>query len=279
MIWLSYSGGSGGGIGEILSCPHKYYLKRIEKWYKKRMSKPLAFGIAIHEAFLEGISFGELWGKGKIVNKIKDEEIETPIEGFTDEEAPEEIQMGERMVDRLKTEDILIKEHEKSIFSDLINPSTGNEVYKDEIGLVCREDIIEIYNSSEDLSDIKTSSSLWKPETAQGKNQIQVYRYIEACSGEDTHNTGHYLIITKQKTPQFQRFTFDMTDDDHFLAFDMFKGAADTILKCQKENYYPKNPLACEGMFGQLCEYHPICFPHRYSNPEEEINKTLIRRA
>jgi len=278
MIWLSFSGGSGGGIGEILSCPQKYYLKHIEKWQKKYIPKPLAFGITLHKSFLQGISFKEQWSKGKIVDKIQEEEIETPIENFTDEEAPKEIEMGEKMLDRLKAENILIKEYEKSIFSDLIDPNTGNEVYKDEIGLVCREDIIEIYNSSEDLSDLKTSSTLWKPDNIQGKHQLQVYRYIEACSGENTHDTGHYLIITKQKTPQFQRFSFKMTDDDHFLAYDMFKNAADIVLKCQKENYYPKNPLACEGIYGQLCPYHPICFPHRYSNPEKVINETLVRR-
>ena len=112
--------------------------------------------------------------------------------------------------------------------------------------------------------------------------QLPTYRYLEACCGYQTHDTGHYLALTKTKSPVLQRNTVKMGDNDFFSVYTKFKAAAEAILRYRKEAEGKKKPAEawpktgpCLGMFQQLCQFHPLCFPERYDSPEELVNENL----
>jgi len=279
---LSIAGGTGWAAEKVLACPHYHYQKYEMGWRIKRMPHPLAFGICMHDCcFVNDFDrFKTAWERGTILND-KDEPA-WPIDR-ADEDVEDDIELGEKMFNVFAKEDLQMKEIETHLESPIVDPDTGKTPsHLEGIIVSGRRDFIEEYKGSDDLSDLKTSARQWPEHQARGMIQLPTYRYLEACMGLDVHDTGHYLALTKTKKPVLQRNTIKMGDNDFFSVYTKFKSAAEAILRYREEAKGKKKPAEawpktgpCLGMFQQLCQFHPLCFPERYDNPEELVNENL----
>lgn len=278
ILRFSPSGGSGIKLSLILECEKKYYWKHVEGWREAKTGKNLAFGILLHQTFQfrNFTPFKTQWRRGTL--EAADEGSEGKIIDRDEGDIEADIQLAERMHNRLMAEEIDVLEHETYLHATPVDPDTGDTPGNMERFEICgTRDMLERYDGRLIMSDLKTSRNRWKPEDALGSQQMQTYRYVEACGGYDVQNEGSFLVITKhKKEPILDRFEIEMNDDDHFAVFNMLRQTADAICRCEKTNEYRMNTASCIGAYGLLCPYHPLCFPHRYSSPEAEINEHLI---
>lgn len=274
-ICMSIAGGSGWDCSLCLGCPQKHFLKYEQGWRLRRMPGYFAFGIAVHESFFakDRNRFREIWESGRI---FQDEDSDGwPIDR-EDEDVEADIQKANDMLDVLDEQEIEFADIEKGYSTPLINPDDGKVPEGlENITVKGRRDMLEKINGREELSDLKTGKARWHEDKAKGSIQLPTYRYLEAATGETVHDHGNYLILTKAKEPKFQRLPVTMGDSDFFAVFEQFKAAGEMLNKCRETGVWPKHRNNCLGVFQQLCDYHPLCFPGRYSNPEEEVNKTL----
>jgi len=278
---LSIAGGSGCDCSCVLECPYKHFLKYEEGWRLKRMPKHFAMGIIVHEAFFardHGL-FRAKWENGVIFDD-KDEDAEGwPIDR-DEEEIDADVELAGKMLDELEKEQIEVVEYEKKLVTPIIDPSTQKTPsHLEGVEVAGRLDLREKYRKGEQLSDLKTSASMWPEHQARGMIQLPTYRYLEACTGLPVHDHGDYIVVTKTKQPKVRRFPVDMGDSDFFAVYEQFKASAEKILECRKTGVWPKHRNNCLGMYQQLCDYHPLCFPERYSDPEAAVNAKLERRG
>ncbi len=282
IMTLSIAGGTGIAAEKVLGCPHYHYQKYELGWRIKRMPHPLAFGICIHDCcFVNDFDrFTTAWERGTILND-KDEPAwpiardESDIEG--------DVSLAKKMFDVFQEKDLELKDIEAKFETPIINPLDGKTPsHLEGVWVSGRRDMVEIYHGSEDISDLKTAAKRWPEHQARGEPGLPTYRYLEACCGYKSHNTGHYLALTKTKSPVLQRNTIKMGDNDFFAVYTKFKAAAEAILRYRGDAKGKKKPAAawpktgpCLGKFQQLCQFHPLCFPERYDNPAELVNENL----
>jgi len=284
VMYMSPSGGSGIKISLILECEKKFYYRHVEKWIQKKVGKALAFGILFHQAFqLHNFDvFEAQWRSGILEPKEIPEdrpEIEEgkEIERY-EKDIKKDLRIAKRMYERVLEEDLRPVKQESFIAATPMDPETGDTPECLENIIVCgTRDMIEDYKGRHILSDLKTARGRWSDKDALGSMQLQTYRYAEACANEDIHDEGSFIVVTKhKKEPILERFHVKMNDDDHFAVYDTLYAAGSAIKRCSESGCYRRNTANCKGMFGDLCPYHPFCFPHRYEDPEEVINEKLV---
>lgn len=271
---LSIAGGTGWAAETVLHCPHHHFLKYEQGWRRKLIPDYFAFGILFHHAYFTNDmdSFRSAWHAGRLV----DHEGELAREFERDEETVESgIDIAEKMMAELQDQHLHILTVERKLESPIIDPNTG-ETPEHLEGVVVsgRQDLLEHRNGHIEMGDIKTPGRMWGKREEIAKRQLPTYRYLEACMGDDVHDIGSYHLITKTKTPRYDRRTIRMGASDDFAVYTTFRAAAETILRCREEWVWPKTG-PCQGMYGQICDYLPLCFPERYDDPETEVNNTL----
>ena len=283
IMTLSIAGGSGWAAEKVLHCPHYHYLKYELGWRIKRMPRPLAFGIAMHEAcFACDIKpFTKIWERGTIINEGFED---TPWPINRDEsDIEDDTALATKMLKVYEDKKIKVVETEVRMETPILDPTTGKTPsHLQGVYVSGRRDLIENFKGSEDISDLKTAARQWPEHQGRGTIQLPTYRYLEACCGKKVHDNGHYLILTKTKSPVLQRSSIRMGDNDFFAVYTKFKAAAEAILRYRGEAKGAKKPAKCWpkqgpclGMYQQLCQFHAICYPERYSNPEAMINENL----
>lgn len=282
---LSVAGGSGCNASCVLECPYMHFLKYEQGWRLKKMPKHFALGIGVHDEFFSKCPgrFREMWEGGRIFDD--DDSEGWPID--RDEDGVEaDIELAERMLTALGKEKIVIAKGEdgkpnaeRTLTTTIMNPETGETpAHLEGVIISGRRDMIEEIRGGEQHADLKTSARSW-PETQKlGMIQLPTYRYLEACNGDPVHDKGDYIVVTKTKVAKVQRHSIEMGANDFFAVYDHFKSSAEKILDCRKEGHWPKYRHNCLQKFMQLCEYHALCFPERYPNPEDLVNERLQRR-
>jgi len=232
------------------------------------MPHPLAFGILMHDAcFVNDFDrFRTGWERGVILDD-KDE-AGWAIDR-TEEEVESDIELAQKMFKEFQKADLDIKDIETKMETPIINPDNGKvPSHLEGVFVSGRRDMVETYKGSEDMSDLKTSARQWAEHQARGEPGLPTYRYLEACCGYETHDTGHYLALTKTKKPVLQRNTVRMGDTHFFAVFTKFKAAAEAILRYREEakgkakpaDAWPKTG-PCLGKYNTLCQFHSLCHP------------------
>jgi hypothetical protein len=278
---LSIAGGSGCDCSCVLECPYKHFLKYEQGWRLRRMPKYFAMGIVVHEAFFardHGL-FRAKWENGVIFDDTDEDAEGWPIDRDEDE-IEADVELAGKMLDELEKEQIEVIDSETKLSTPIMDPDNGKTPsHLEGVVVAGRRDMIEQRKGGEQLSDLKTSSKRWSKDQPLGMIQLPTYRYLEACNGDPVHDRGDYVVVTKTKKPVVERYPVDMGDSDFFAVYQQFKASAETILACRKSGEWPKHRHNCLGMYMQLCDYHPLCFPERYSDPEAEVNAKLERRG
>ena len=240
-----------------------------------------AFGILFHAAYFKNDIeiFKKGWTEGRLYDEDKDDDPGFEIDR-EESEVAETISKAKEMLCVVQNENLEIIETEKALKTPIIDPKTGKTPEHLEGVMVSgRSDLVEIYEGEEQMGDLKTAQRKWSEDQALGGIQLPVYRYLRGCLGLKTHNKGNYLIVTKTKVPAFQRLPVKMGSNDYFSVFEQFRSSAEKIIECRKSGQWDHNCKACIGSYGQICIYHPLCFPERYDNPEELVNEKFVSRG
>lgn len=278
---LSIAGGSGWDAGIVLLCGQMHFLKYEMAWKLKKMPGYFAFGILFHEAYFKNDIeiFKKGWKEGRLYDEDKDDDPGIEIDR-EESKIAENISTAEQMFTVVQNEKLEIIETEKMLETPIIDPETGKTPeHLEGVVVAGRSDLVEIYEGEEQMGDLKTAQRKWSEAQALGGIQLPTYRYLRGCLGLKTHDKGNYLVITKTKNPAFQRLPVKMGSADFFAVYEQFRQAAERIIEYRKAKRWPKNHKACIGSYGQLCQYHSICFPERYDNPEKLVNEKFVSRA
>lgn len=296
-FYISPAGGSGNmGMSTFLACPAKAKLY-MDGWRRKKVSHPMAFGILEHKALFDpriiqeekrqpADIFEHLYKRGKIPPyKKKDGSMEKEMEiDFTDNKGMainkgEQIRVG-KILATLADQELNnreIKNIEVPMSVSILDPETGREMPEADGFFMCgRKDI----QRKDGITDLKTSArSLNEDDVKAGPYHFQLssYRYMTIIQEGYDYKNLEILNAVNKRQPEIKSFEMKGVDEDLLVVFQTFIWVVRQIKEFTKNDYWPRNPAACK-QWG-LCEFHPICFPGKYSRPDLEIKNKLYKKG
>lgn len=312
---ISSTGGSGDISVIGMECPRSVHLRR-SGWRRRRMPHYFWHGALVHlwglapYRKMKNLTVIDMPTQGRehAEDVLAHGIFTEPQEDGTEISSPAETSFELTETIPVETESMLtvwdeqrpltVVACEQKLSTAPFNPLTGSldgEAQDLDFIITGRVDLVLLDLETDRLKirDLKTSQAkLSQNHMLEWGYLLQLggYSYLwAACKGQDTPDLA-CLVLTKQKTVEAVRNNFGEyrfptmpIEKIYQITYDRFFSAAKNFRACERmerqvgpEKAWPQNPNRCIGRFGQLCEYHPLCFPWAHPKPEKVIEETLI---
>lgn len=133
------------------------------------------------------------------------------------------------------------------------------------------------------LRDLKTASSPMKGDFTELDYlfQLSAYRYEWAAMGNpDINDIGAFQLVKRKTKDGVLKHAGEVTYQPmrYDRIFEIIVDGVRRFREYEALNSWPCNPNSCKGKFSP-CPFACLCFPEQFENPQEEADKTLVKRT
>jgi len=283
-VKLSIRGGSGLSIQDFNTCPQLFNLKMQGVRFNLT---PTYFvtGRIVHDNFERILcdqtpvtqeKLDEIYSLGSMAEAGK--ELETTFEPDTKPPKfiPKILNKFKELKDEGKFGEII--EHESYYEGSLIDPATfqpDKELAEEGIIFAGRIDLVNKVDGKLFITDFKTTKSALKQSDADSSTQLTMYSYLWINEHKVLIDSVGLVYFTKHVRDETQAAYLKTIrhKEDYDSLYRNLHVIGKGVSNCINTGEWPKKGMIqdCKRTYNQLCPYHPMCFPERYTREELKL--------